>query len=329
MVFASPIALLVRRCVLKIICIGLVSSSSFGQSRFFTVSHTPYDRQMVRVYPILATNGQWSNQVSPSSRVTQWMSDLRDIPYQYSRHWRTPAEINLVQAADCKGKAVALYAQMRRSGARNLRVVIGKHHIHDSATHAWVEWETSGGSYVLDPTFNETPAKKMELSPMTYVPLYAYDGEHKYRAVNTGFVAPTPRVAVEYASRLYVPASARSTFAHPQRISVGPGQSFSARIRYATSSTQHRQSSLQQPKSNVRRSSSNVEGLHRLGATRARPTAKMQVHAKLMSIHQRTAPNVRSSLPHAVGIRHPRSLDQYRTPVIRMQPTPVSAASQL
>ena len=312
------IALLVRRCVLPITCIGLVSSSCFGQSRFFTVSHTPYDRQMVRVYPLLAsTSGQWSNQISPSSGVSQWMSDLRDIPYQYSRHWRTPAEINLMQAADCKGKAVALYAQMRRNGARNLRVVIGRHHIHDSATHAWLEWETTGGTYVLDPTFNEMPAKKMELSPTTYVPLYAFDGEHKYRAVNTGFATPTARVAVDYSNHLYVPASTGSTFIYPGRISVGPKQSFSARPRYAMPNMQHRQSNLQHPGSNVRRSSSNVAGLHR---------PMMQTKSGVV---QKRAANLEHSSPHAVGIRQPRSIEQYRPPVIRMQPTPVSAASQL
>src|SRR6266513_4580523 len=318
MVFASLIALLVRRCVLPITCIGLVSSSCFGQSRFFTVSHTPYDRQMVRVYPLLAsTNGQWSNQISPSSGVSQWMSDLRDIPYQYSRHWRTPSEINLMQAADCKGKAVALYAQMRRNGARNLRVVIGRHHIHDSATHAWLEWETTGGTYVLDPTFNEIPAKKMELSPTTYVPLYAFDGEHKYRAVNTGFATPTARVAVDYSNHLYVPASTGSTFIYPGRISVGPKQSFSARPRYAMPTMQHRQSNLQHPGSNVRRSSSNVAGLHR---------PMMQTKSGVV---QKRAANLEHSSPHAVGIRQPRSIEQYRPPVIRMQPTPVSAASEL
>jgi hypothetical protein len=145
------------------------------------------------------------------------MADLRAVPYRYSKHWQTPTEVNLEQAADCKGKAVALYAQMRRSGAKNVRIVIGKHHIYDLATHAWLEWETAAGSYMLDPTFNEMPVKATELDPMTYVPFFAYDGEYKYRVANGGLLAPTTRVAKGYSNHVSTPAAATAnTFAQPR-----------------------------------------------------------------------------------------------------------------
>jgi hypothetical protein len=321
MVFASSIPLLVRRCVLPITCLGLASISCFGQSVFFTVSATPYDRQMVRVYPILSsTNAQLPNPISPSSAVSQWMCELRAIPYQYSKHWQTPSEINLAQATDCKGKAVALYAEMRKNGAKNLRVVIGRHHIYDSATHAWLEWETMGGSYVLDPTFNATPAKKVELSPMTYVPLYAYDAEHKYRSVNAGSVVSTAKVTAGYANHPYAPASAGSTSANPQR--VKSGQSIAARTKSARPSTQDRQSNLRYSGSNVGRSSSNVAGPRRTGAIAAKPIAKnvTAMQAKPASVatatrtgrpllvQKRPAPNVRVSPSNVAGRNQPRTI---------------------
>lgn len=328
MVFVSLISPLLRRCGLQIICVGLASTSSFGESRFFKVSHTPYDRQMIRVNSILAsTNGEGPSRVSPSV-VSQWMSELRAVPYSHSRRWQRPSEINMMGGADCKDKAVALYAQMRRNGARNLRIVIGKHHIQDSSTHAWVEWEAMGGSYVLDPTFEETPVTKMELSPMKYVPYYAYDGEHKYRAVNTGLVASTARETTDYGKSLYVSANAAS-LAHSGRVSVGPARSFPARTRYAALNPQYRQPYFQYPRSDGWRSSPNVAGLHRLGSTTAKPHARTRTQASATSIKKRLAPNVRRSLPHAVGIRQPRSFDQYPPPVIRMQPAPLTTESEL
>ena len=275
MVIASLIPLPLRRCVLQITCAGLASISCFGQPVFFTVPSTPYDRQMIRVYPALTSaNGQWPGQISSSLAVNHWMTELRAMPYQYSRYWQTPAEVDLAQAADCKGKAVALYAEMRRNGAKNVRVVIGKRHIYDSATHAWLEWETKEGSYMLDPTFNEMPTKTAELDPMTYIPFYAYDGEHKYRAANAGFVAPTAKVAAGYGSHFYVAGGAGSNFAQPKLSGAGPRQSFSATPKYATTNTQHRQPELQRSSSNVRRVSSNVAGLRQPQAIVAAPNAR-------------------------------------------------------
>ncbi|GEM_PF-6167611 len=148
---------------------------------------------MLRIDPIL--NCKASSVATAAAiplPITVWMMELRAVPYHYSRHWQTPAELRLAQESDCKGKSVALFEEMRKGGARNLRIVIGKRHIFDASTHTWVQWDTSGGSYVLDPTFNESPTRAAFLDPSTYVPFYAFDGEHKYRAMNTALAANTP-----------------------------------------------------------------------------------------------------------------------------------------
>src|SRR6476646_4614823 len=78
--------------------------------------------------------------------VNEWMMELRAIPYCYSREWKTPLEVEASRAADCKGKAVALYDRMQLNGAANVRLVIGKRRANDSLTHAWLEWETEFGT---------------------------------------------------------------------------------------------------------------------------------------------------------------------------------------
>ncbi len=190
------------------------SASSFGEPVFFNVPATPYDHQMVRVGFTLASRAPEGSYSISSLALNQWMTELRAIPYHYSKCWQTPAEVDDAQATDCKGKAIALYAKMRQNGATNLCLVIGKHHIYDSVTHAWLEWETTAGTFVLDPTFNETPVRAAELDPMIYLPIYAYDGIRKYRVSNVGSFAPTTRVAsgVNYQGRLPLINSATSSF---------------------------------------------------------------------------------------------------------------------
>jgi predicted transglutaminase-like cysteine proteinase len=116
------------------------------------------------------------------ARANQWLTNLRAIPYRYSPQWKTPAQVSSGLAADCKGKAILLYAIMRANGARHIRFVIGKRHIADQRTHAWLEWETTRGTYLLDPTFNTSVERISDYDPARYLPHYAYNGARKYRA---------------------------------------------------------------------------------------------------------------------------------------------------
>jgi hypothetical protein len=110
---------------------------------------------------------------------------LRAIPYRYSPQWKTPEQVNSDVTADCKGKAILLYAIMRANGARHIRFVIGKRHVTDLRTHAWLEWDTTIGTYLLDPTFNKTAERIGDYDPARYIPHYAYNGARKYRATYT------------------------------------------------------------------------------------------------------------------------------------------------
>lgn len=160
----------------------LSTASCFSASMFLSVDSTPYDRQMNRIRPVLASPSGSAGQNVSMALVNQWMGDLRDIPYGYQMEWKTPLEVQSRNPADCKGKAVALYQRMQANGAKNVRLIIGKRAPTSRMTHAWLVWESDGGSYVLDPTFNWMACRSEQIGERSYVPLYAYAGSKKYRA---------------------------------------------------------------------------------------------------------------------------------------------------
>ena len=173
-----------KSLLLTLILVGLSSATIFADALMLTVKATPYDHQMTPIRDVLTTRGSSSDHTS-LALVNTWMSDLRNIPYGFQPVWRTPSEVESGRPADCKGKAVALYKRMKSQGATNLRLVIGKRAPTSRQTHAWLEWQTEGGSYVLDPTFNYSVTRVEKINRNCYVPLYAYAGSKKFRASTT------------------------------------------------------------------------------------------------------------------------------------------------
>jgi len=155
-------------------CLGATCTRCFAQSFFLPVASTPYDHQMLPVSGVL--NSPARPLAGQTSLVTlnQWMT--------HSIQWKTPAQVSSAAATDCKGKAMILYAKMRANGATHVRFVIGKHYSTDLRTHAWLEWDTTAGTFLLDPTFDSAVRRAEERDSTTYIPLYAYSGAQKYRA---------------------------------------------------------------------------------------------------------------------------------------------------
>jgi hypothetical protein len=185
-----------RKCLAAIVAsLCLASAHGFAEPIFFPVESTPYDNQMARVQPVLVSIcGAPADAVSLTT-INQWVDALRRLPYRYSKQWQTPFEVNMTRAGDCKGKALALYEVMQSMGVTDVRLVIGRHRAGDWFTHAWLEWETVEGTYVLDPTFN-WHAIRAERNSAKYVPLYAYEGAQRYRAINANLVSEIPPRAV-------------------------------------------------------------------------------------------------------------------------------------
>lgn len=169
--------------LIAVVC--CLASIGHAQSSYFEVASTPYDRQMERVQPTLTAPSLYSLYGPSLAAVNQWMIELRGMPYQYSREWKTPLEVELARVGDCKGKALLLYDWMQANGATNLHLVIGKRRASDSLTHAWLEWQTKIGTLLLDPTFNWNAAIKLR-NRQTYIAYYEYEGGHKYQ---TGYSA--------------------------------------------------------------------------------------------------------------------------------------------
>jgi len=173
-----------KSLLLSCLFLALAASSSFADALLFTVSSTPYDRQMARIRPVLTATTHSSGSQLSVSIVNQWMTDLRSIPYGFTTFWKTPAEAQSGAPADCKAKAVALYEKMRENGATNVRLIIGKRTATSRQTHAWLAWDTDSGSYVLDPTFNWAACTPSQVGKRNYQPLYAYVGSKKFRAAS-------------------------------------------------------------------------------------------------------------------------------------------------
>jgi hypothetical protein len=190
----SPLRLIAFASLLAA-CLGSNATPASAQSNFLAVTSTPYDRQMGPISPVLdSPTGPLPGRTSLAT-INRWMTSLRSIPYKYSLQWKTPAQVSSDVAADCKGKAILLYAILRANGATHVRFVIGKHHVADSRTHAWLEWDTTRGTYLLDPTFNRALERVEEHDPAMYIPHYAYKGPRKYRAVSYSRSPSAPVVA--------------------------------------------------------------------------------------------------------------------------------------
>ena len=157
------------------------ASDCLGDTTYAATSTTPFDRQMRPTLPILQTPSGRAAGDTSFATINRWILELRVVPYEYSLDWQTPAQLASAVVTDCKGKSALLYARMRTNGLSPVYFVIGKRRATDLATHAWVEWRTDRGTYVLDPTFSEVALPVRALQSATYIPRYAYDGFRKYR----------------------------------------------------------------------------------------------------------------------------------------------------
>ena len=190
MVFVSINPFALKRFFLFLLAaIGFSCVSCFGQNILLSVKSTPYDRQMSRIRPTLTCDRPHERSEISLGMVNYWIEDLRSIPYGFTKEWKTPAETQSGAPADCKAKSVALYQRMQAHGATNVRLVIGKRAATSHSTHAWLEWDTRAGTYVLDPTINWRAYQGRDVGHGSYIPLYAFEGTRKFRAAPTTLVA--------------------------------------------------------------------------------------------------------------------------------------------
>lgn len=184
MVFISLTAFSPRKRLLALTftILALSAVSCLAGPMLLPVKNTPYDRQMARIQTALTTPASKGRGDLSLLLVDHWIGGLRAIPYRYSMEWKTPTELAHEPAGDCKAKAVALYQRMRKNGAHDLRLVIGRRAGTSRSTHTWVEWTIASGTYVLDPTINWAAQAANQIAEDSYVPYFAYTSSRKYRA---------------------------------------------------------------------------------------------------------------------------------------------------
>ena len=115
--------------------------------------------------------------------VYHWIAELRLIPYGFTREWKTPAETKSRAPADYKIKGnCALPIDAITWCATYLRLIIKKNTVTSRSTHALLEWENEGGTYVLDPTLNWRAYRICDFGGgYSHIPFYAFEGSRKYR----------------------------------------------------------------------------------------------------------------------------------------------------
>jgi len=96
--------LLSQKALCFVILVFGSTSFAFGQTTFFEVPSTPYDRQMSRIQETFIAPSAFAIEGLSFTLVNEWMIELRAMPYRYSREWRTPTEVEAAKAADCKEK---------------------------------------------------------------------------------------------------------------------------------------------------------------------------------------------------------------------------------
>ena len=165
-------------------------------------SFTPYDRYMGTVRAVI-------NHLEPHptnmSLACQLMEEGRHFHYVTGDPYTAnpPRVTAMVQAGDCKAKALWLYDGL---GDANALFVIGKTTRYSRTSHAWVYWRNENRWWILDCTNRTQPIAADSVSEERYIPYYSYgrSGEFRHRATqllinpmspNTGAPAVADRAA--------------------------------------------------------------------------------------------------------------------------------------
>ena len=146
------------------------------------VPATPYDGHMAQAgiffLPSIASGTESAESLFAKARTFRYQQDTRGEDY-----WQTPEETEAHWSGDCEDKAIWLFAQLKKNGFHDARLVIGRLNPSSRGFHVWVAlMDKSGGSfYVLDPTAQKRIWRSTDFSDGSYRPLYSFDGSNRYR----------------------------------------------------------------------------------------------------------------------------------------------------
>jgi hypothetical protein len=151
-----------------------------GQLWLQPTSFTPYDRYMGTVRSVI---NHLETHPASMSLACQLMEEGRRFQYVTADPYTAnpPRVTEMVQAGDCKAKALWLYNCL---GDANALFVIGKTMRGSHTSHAWVYWHNQGRWWILDCTNRSQPIALDSVSQDHYVPYYSYGrgGEYRHQA---------------------------------------------------------------------------------------------------------------------------------------------------
>lgn len=146
------------------------------------IQATPYDHKMSQVgllashFPVHQTESAES--LFMKARSIRYVPDNRGMDY-----WQSPGETESRWAGDCEDKATWLYAQLKKNGYHNVRLVIGSYRSINKGYHVWVTFGDAQNNifYLLDPTAQKRIWPSADFSEGFYKALFSFDGITRYR----------------------------------------------------------------------------------------------------------------------------------------------------
>jgi hypothetical protein len=147
------------------------------------IQATPFDRKIDSA-GVLRSHGFAAllESVRSSDELFLQARSIRYTADGAQDYWQTPTETESRWAGDCEDKAIWLYAQLKRNGYFNARLVVGRYRITDKNYHVWVSMpDGQDGFFVLDPTAQKKIWKSSDFGDGFYQPLYSFDGINRYR----------------------------------------------------------------------------------------------------------------------------------------------------
>ncbi len=165
------------KTIIRIAALALTLSIAPASPGLTRVTSTPYEPHVQRVRITLASLPEKRATLAEVERLTRIGYGFR---YRRSHPYipRPADEVELTGYGDCKDKALWLATRL---GDDSVRFVIGKLSRGARESHAWLEWQSGGVTWILDPTIRSIPRQKRTFSENEYIPLWSYTKDAAWR----------------------------------------------------------------------------------------------------------------------------------------------------
>lgn len=141
---------------------------------------TPFDRKLNQ--PGLFELSNYSDSYTSIQQLFNTARAFRYVTDRSGDHWQSAEETDSKRSGDCEDKAIWLFARLKQCGYTNVRLVIGKYRQIDKRYHVWVTCsDASGNTCLLDPASQKRIWTEQSFGSGFYTPIYAFDGERRYR----------------------------------------------------------------------------------------------------------------------------------------------------